>query len=553
MSASDKKGRDVQKVLCPVGFALLISLLVGSCAPLPITSDVPTPATHSGNQPPTPTRTLVPATGTPIPANSTSTPTRTALPPTQTPTASALPISTLAAHLLQTDQVVLTIPNEQPFSGREGDPRPDWLGWGAETFSIAPDGSFWIADTALSPQRLLHFSPQGKLLRKISLEGVVVGLYDLVVLDNVMWVLDIASQPPKVVRLGLDGKRQFSADIPKELMSSNGVLISNGIFNLWSGEGGELLLSGVNGLYEFLDPAGEIVARPIVGLSYQGHTYRTVPNSAAHTLSIAVDGILVDIAPPYYVEEPFLGFASDGSFAIAVHKETPVGGEIYGVEIDWLVHYYALSGELMAVARRWPKYIWAEFGHDLAFGPDGTVYQFVSNPDHSVQIVRLGFTQDLPPLTKATPTPAPTLLTPLRPTWEVIPPNAGDAEKAREALLSFFTHLYDGHYAEAGELYGGSFEELYARESGEDVAKYWERACHLVPCLPIFNISGGNQRAEDEFLFYVEFIWEDGTRFELGPCCGGSVAMTPPVWQFAYPVKKVDGEWKVMRGPLVVP
>jgi len=51
----------------------------------------------------------------------------------------------------------------------------------------------------------------------------------------------------------------------------------------------------------------------------------------------------------------------------------------------------------------------------------------------------------------------------------------------------------------------------------------------------------------------VEFVWLDGTLFKLGPCCGATEAEMPPVWQFPYTVKKIDGQFKVMEGPVYIP
>ena len=56
--------------------------------------------------------------------------------------------------------------------------------------------------------------------------------------------------------------------------------------------------------------------------------------------------------------------------------------------------------------------------------------------------------------------------------------------------------------------------------------------------------------SESEYLLNAVFINFDGIRFKIGACCGGDPAATPPVWQFAYPVKKLDGVWKVMRATL---
>jgi hypothetical protein len=44
---------------------------------------------------------------------------------------------------------VFAIRNLGRYSGEDG--HPAWLGWGADHFSIAPDGSFWIARRGLVP------------------------------------------------------------------------------------------------------------------------------------------------------------------------------------------------------------------------------------------------------------------------------------------------------------------------------------------------------------------------------------------------------------------
>jgi hypothetical protein len=109
-------------------------------------------------------------------------------------------------------EIVFTIVNEEPFSGREGDPKPDWLAWGAQAFTVAPDGSFWIADSAADPPRLLHYSPNGALLKKVSLEGLVVGLADVTMDGDNVLALSIASMPPKVLQFSMDGTYQGSHD-----------------------------------------------------------------------------------------------------------------------------------------------------------------------------------------------------------------------------------------------------------------------------------------------------------------------------------------------------
>ncbi|HSQ18136.1 MAG TPA: hypothetical protein VLM83_10590, partial [Anaerolineales bacterium] len=156
-----------------------------------------------------------PETATTPPSLPATLPQPTPTPEIQAPTATPIPPSpTPFARLPGADEVVFTILNPQPWAGREGDPRPDWLGWGAETFAIAPDGSFWIADSAADPHRLLHYSAQGELLRQVPLEGAVIYPFHLVAAQDSLWVLDIVAIQPHIVQLNFEGTVLSQVDIP---------------------------------------------------------------------------------------------------------------------------------------------------------------------------------------------------------------------------------------------------------------------------------------------------------------------------------------------------
>jgi hypothetical protein len=440
---------------------------------------------------------------------------------------------------------VFTIDNSQTWSGREGDPRPDWFGWGAETFAIAPDSTVWIADSAVSPTRLLHVSPHGDLLQTISLADYVVFPYDLAVSLDGLWVLDIGSDPAKIVNLGTDGSMESSIDVPREIMEYDGQVVANGAFSLWIGENDELYLGALNGFYEIFDASGQFVAQPIKRLPYYGHTFEAGRYSEASGATPALIDDLQLGTPPGSVVGPdaFLGFRSDGSLALAYSVQTD------GDQNDYLVANYASSGELQGLARQWPQTFYKDFNHHLFLAPDGSVYQLVSNLDHSVQLVRLGFSVDLPARTMS-PAFSPTPLTALPLSSET----ATAEGKAQNALLAFFADLHAGRYDEAVGHFGGAVDEyMRAPMTGESVAEYWQHLCEYLWCLPIAGITEVRQTSADEYIFYAVFMQDDGTRFEIGACCGGDPAANLPIWQFAYPVRLVEGEWKVMRGPLFTP
>ena len=68
---------------------------------------------------------------------------------------------------------------------------PDEFTWGPPAFTIAPDGTFWIADTV--ENRLFNYNGKGELIDKIGIGDFVLGAGDLEVTSSEIWVLDIAS------------------------------------------------------------------------------------------------------------------------------------------------------------------------------------------------------------------------------------------------------------------------------------------------------------------------------------------------------------------------
>ena len=477
-------------------------------------------------------------------AQPTSTSVKQAASPTAQP-AHKTPTPGSNLPLPEADQVLFTIPNAESWSGKEGASRPDWKGWGAETFTLAPDGTFWIADTAVLPNRLLHYNPQGELLDEISLEDRVVYAYDLLVTPESIYVLDISAEQPKVIQFSLDGQVASEMALAQEVLQFEGEFVLPGVFNILLGEKGELLASGMGGTFELKNMAGELTYQPLEDLSFYGHTYREgAYDIASGQKPVYVDGSELETAPGFIPDgEPFLGINPDGSFALAGYvPELDYQG-------DHQVRYYDALGKLLGVARQHPQTFYKDWNHHLAFGPDGSVYQLLSNPDHSVQVVRLGFSGDLPPK------PVLGLSTPVK-LMPIQPNETGETEEeiARNTLLAFFSNLNAGEYEQAAALFGGQMED-FLRDPlpGETDAEYWEYACAFLWCLPVAEITEVEKVSGDEFIFHTVFVQPDGTRFEIGACCGGDPAAFPPVWQFAFPVKNSGGTWRVMRAPLFTP
>jgi heat shock protein HslJ len=130
--------------------------------------------------------------------------------------------------------------------------------------------------------------------------------------------------------------------------------------------------------------------------------------------------------------------------------------------------------------------------------------------------------------------------------------------QAREALQTFFSLLHDQRYSEAVQYYGGDYETLREWNPtvlGDDHAKLFQNGCSQngLQCLVIKTVLQEEEISTGQYLFTVEFAQDDGSLFTRGPCCGVTETEMPPVSQFAYTVRKVNGQFLVQELPVYVP
>jgi hypothetical protein len=91
--------------------------------------------------------------------------------------------------------------------------REEHEAWGPSALRAADDGTFWIADAAAN--RLVHIGRDGHVAGKLSLEGQVVGVRDVLVREADLFVLDGSAMWPHVVRYSLAGRVLGDAVLPK--------------------------------------------------------------------------------------------------------------------------------------------------------------------------------------------------------------------------------------------------------------------------------------------------------------------------------------------------
>ena len=136
-------------------------------------------------------------------------------------------------------------------------------------------------------------------------------------------------------------------------------------------------------------------------------------------------------------------------------------------------------------------------------------------------------------------------------------PAPSPAVSAADTVIAFFAALHDGRFEDAIELFGGSYEVPQGMnpDLGPDRrAALFERYCtrNGGVCLPVERIVASKAEADGAERFTVRFARDDGTVFELGPCCGEPDTGARTL-EFVYTVRRVDGAPRVMELPPYVP
>jgi hypothetical protein len=304
--------------------------------------------------------------------------------------------ATASSPNVNTPETVFIIPVSQDGVQYKGE-SAEMLTWGPSAFAIAPDGSYWIADTV--GNRLLHYSPTGKALNTINLnEYQVVGVGDLKITASDILVLDIAAVIPRVMRLSPDGKLLARYEVPKELG------LANGLSGIAVGDHGEVLIEREGGAFvsQLVDADGKVAPVALDGYMQHERLYTASPADPAtgdSTRGVIIAGskhIEVDVTHGLGGLR-LLGVNADDDF-YAVVDEVAIADS--GVQVDQTVRHYNAAGELLGLARVPLAGQYAYVAHGLAVSPDGGVYTLGTRPDR-VEVQRLRFSRQLKPILPA--------------------------------------------------------------------------------------------------------------------------------------------------------
>jgi len=133
------------------------------------------------------------------------------------------------------------------------------------------------------------------------------------------------------------------------------------------------------------------------------------------------------------------------------------------------------------------------------------------------------------------------------------------SQAAQETLVQFFDLLNAGQYAQAAELFSGSYETMIEQNPGLDPEKHaalFQAACQIngAQCLKVKSAILQTEAEPSQYTFLVEFSNPDGSLFVQGPCCGGNETDSPPQSQFPFRViKDASGKFTVLDPPIYTP
>ncbi len=293
-------------------------------------------------------------------------------------------------------EVLFTIPmgekGENPIQ-YEGVDVVDALTWGPSAFTVADDGSFWIANTV--GNSLLHYDVGGTLLGIIDLEGLVVGATDVEVANSGIWVLDQSSMPPKVLSFAPNGTLLEKHDLPL------GLHLEDGLSGIGLGDQGELLIEREGDTYitQFTDAEGNFVEPTMTrGYTHNGVVFSAnssgIGSATPNQGTVVAGDLRIEIKTKYDLGGVrILGFGlKDDIFVILEELSQDSEGALL---VDQTVQHYDASGKYLGVARvpLSEQYIYVQQG--VALGPNGSVYFLATRPDR-VEIWRLSFKQSIP-------------------------------------------------------------------------------------------------------------------------------------------------------------
>ena len=264
---------------------------------------------------------------------------------------------------------------------------------GPAAFTVAPDDSFWIADTI--GLRVFHYSPTGARLGVTDLADAWRSLVDIEASAEEIFVLDLGPTPAVVLRLAPDGSRRGEYQLPQ------GSGMNDGLSGLALTAEGDLLAEKLGGssIVRLLDESGAVNPTPLPGYISHGIVYTARPADynipGDHTRGTLTAGDhVIEVDTVHDLGGLFItGVEPDGSFYAELQELGP------GVpfQVDQTIRRYAADGTLLGMARFPLAEQYTYVDQAMAVNSDGAVYAMFTRPE-GIEIRRMRLTGELKPI-----------------------------------------------------------------------------------------------------------------------------------------------------------
>jgi len=267
-------------------------------------------------------------------------------------------------------------------------PTPELVNYGPNAITMAPDGTFWIADAA--GKRLVHYSATGQKLNVIDLlQYDAASVFDVEASTGDVWVL-FGNLDLGVFRLGQfipEGQLLRMYDLHEDPAVSPYIGYSPGITIT---DGGEVVIQAVGGevIVRVVAANGDQDNTDLTELMYDGRSYSWRYDAMTkHVLIVDETEIIIQ--------------ARSGDFAMETGLIDQVSGDTFSMKIVYVpdatgvpflhtVERISFDGERLGVAElpTEERFVYVQF--DLVTGSDGNVYQLMTYPDR-IDVLKLAF------------------------------------------------------------------------------------------------------------------------------------------------------------------
>jgi hypothetical protein len=378
-----------------------MSLLLSSCRVMDATRTFIPPSESYPKSASTSDNVAVPATSSPVPTVIASHPT---VAPSQTPNASITPTVNISPSIrpiiqqqpgdLYETVFSLSVNGESVIRYQE---LPGTI-FGPIAIAILPGDTFVIADYTTNDNRLLYYDQGGHLLKTIELDPLgIVYVADMRIRGRELFLLEITNEGRyRVHHLSLEGALIASDEIPKRFPSSSGNPLATGEVSISIDCDMNVLMEVEGGyrIYRFSDVLNNPNPSQIPnGFPCNGKLYRVIEAVRPFSRIKAGDLTYETRLTNGYGGLTFLDVFKDGSFYVV--RNDVVNEQV--IQVDQTVHYIGENGAVHGVARVPLSEFYYPIRRNVAINSKGQVFALLPRPD-SLDVIRLNFYEELPPL-----------------------------------------------------------------------------------------------------------------------------------------------------------